>query len=107
MNKTIHINEGTTSEITSSTATAIHATSDAFFPLFNALIPCKHALFIVSRYRGRRACDCRPAPRGKTNPQFYSSSIFIRPTNVYCNKSCMTTFDFIYMLGNGSGGHFF
>lgn len=42
-------------KITSSTATAIHATSDAFFLLFNALIPCKQALFIVSEYRGNRA----------------------------------------------------
>ena len=42
-------------EITSSTATAIHAASDALFPLFNPFIPCKQAFFIVSRYCGNRA----------------------------------------------------
>lgn len=37
-------------KITSSTATATHAASDALFPLFNARIPCKQAFFIVSLY---------------------------------------------------------
>lgn len=45
----MHTDLNTRLDITSSTATATHAASDAFFPLFNALIASKHALFIVSR----------------------------------------------------------